>query len=146
MKKILIVNGPNLNLLGTRETAIYGELTLADIENNCQKLGQELKLEIEFLQSNYEGQLVDWIQQARNDADGIIINPAAYTHTSIAILDALKAYDGLVAEVHLSDIKQRESFRHHSYVSLRADKVICGLGAEGYELAMRYMAEQLGSL
>ena len=143
MTKISIINGPNLNLLGTRETSIYGQLTLADIENNCQKLAQTLACKIDFLQSNYEGQLVDWIQQAGDKSAGIIINPAAYTHTSIAILDALKAYHGWVIEVHLSNIKEREEFRQHSYVSLRADEVICGLGAEGYELALRNMLKKL---
>lgn len=138
---IYTLNGPNLNLLGTREPHIYGTLTLADIASKCQKLSAKLGFNNKFLQSNYEGQLIDWIQQAQQQqVKAIIINPAAYTHTSIAILDALKAYEGIVVEVHLSAIETRESFRHHSYIALRADKVITGLGVKGYEEAILYIA------
>jgi 3-dehydroquinate dehydratase II len=118
MTTIFLINGPNLNLLGVREPDIYGYTTLADIEQSCQNLGQSLGLTVQCYQSNHEGVLIDTIQAARTQAKGIIINPAAYSHTSIAILDALKAFNGPIIEVHLSDIHTRESFRHHSYVSL----------------------------
>jgi 3-dehydroquinate dehydratase II len=137
---ILILNGPNLNLLGVREPATYGSETLADIEESCLERAAALDLAVEFRQSNHEGQLVDWIQEAREDAHGIIINPGAYTHTSVAILDALKAADLPVVEVHLSNIFRREPFRHRSYSSLAATGVICGLGAQGYLLALDAMA------
>lgn len=141
MKTIAILNGPNLNLLGQREPDTYGHDSLDDVQAMCADLAKTLDLSITFAQSNSEGQLVDWIQQARGSADGIIINPAAYSHTSVAILDALNAYDGPVIEVHISNIHKREAFRHHSYVSARADGVIAGCGTNGYALALRHMAE-----
>lgn len=141
---IHILNGPNLNLLGGRQPEIYGRQTLDDIGRECAALGRELGLETRLFQSNHEGALVDMIQTARTEAQGIIINPAAYTHTSVAILDALSAFDGPVIEVHLSNIHKREAFRHHSYVSARADSVIAGCGAQGYALALRRMAVLLG--
>lgn len=137
---VLILNGPNLNMLGVREPSVYGSESLADIEAACQESAEALGLEIDFRQSNLEGELVTWIQQARTEHDGIIINGGAYTHTSIAILDALLAVDLPVIEVHLSNIFRRESFRHHSYVSTAARGVICGLGAHGYLLALDAMA------
>ncbi|WP_312527721.1 type II 3-dehydroquinate dehydratase [Paracoccus sp. (in: a-proteobacteria)] len=137
---VLILNGPNLNLLGMRQPEIYGRDTLADIINNCARLGDQLGLAVEAFQSNHEGALIDRIHQARGTMDGIIINPGAYSHTSVAILDALNTYEGQVIEVHISNIHKRESFRHHSYVSLRADGVIAGLGVEGYQLALRRLA------
>ncbi|WP_018698315.1 type II 3-dehydroquinate dehydratase [Amorphus coralli] len=135
-----ILNGPNLNLLGQREPEIYGRDSLADIEAACRALAGELGLDIRFRQSNSEGTLVDWIQEARTSAAGIVINPAAYSHTSVALLDALSACECPVIEVHLSNIHRRESFRHHSYVSARADGVIVGCGAQGYDLALRRLA------
>lgn len=138
-KPIYILNGPNLNLLGLRQPEIYGRETLEDVAEDCGALAEELGLTIRFLQSNHEGQLVDWIHEARGDGAGIIINPAAYTHTSVAILDALNAYEGPVLEVHISNVHKREAFRHHSYVSLRAEGVIAGFGTEGYRLALRRM-------
>ncbi|NNU79866.1 type II 3-dehydroquinate dehydratase [Halovulum dunhuangense] len=141
---IRLLNGPNLNLLGQRQPEIYGRDTLADVEAGCRDLAGRFGLELRADQSNHEGQLVDWIQQARADAAGIIINPGAYSHTSVAILDALNAFEGIVLEVHVSNIHKRESFRHHSYVSLRADGVIAGFGIQGYALAMRRMASLLG--
>ena len=134
---IYILNGPNLNLLGKRQPEIYGHETLADVERDCAALAGELGVEIRFLQSNHEGRLIDWIHEAREDAAGIVINPAAFTHSSVAILDALKTFDGPVIEVHISNVHQREAFRQHSYVSLRADGVIAGCGTEGYRLALR---------
>ena len=140
---ILILNGPNLNLLGVREPSTYGRDTLADIEEACIERATELGLSVEFRQSNHEGQLVDWIQEARETADAIVINAGAYSHTSLAILDALRAADVPVIEVHLSNIYQRESFRHHSYVSHIAKGIICGLGGHGYELALDALARLL---
>lgn len=134
--KVLILNGPNLNLLGKREPEIYGHQTLKDVEDLCKKAALAQNVEIDFRQSNHEGTLVDWIQEARETFDGIIINPAAYTHTSVAIHDALAAVDIPVVEVHLSNIHKREEFRHTSYVSKVADGVICGLGTEGYQLGL----------
>ncbi|NKB22311.1 MAG: type II 3-dehydroquinate dehydratase [Alphaproteobacteria bacterium] len=136
MPKILILNGPNLNLLGTREPKIYGHETLSDIEKKCGQRGKEIGTSIDFRQSNSEGEIVDWIQNAAGTTDGIIINPAAYTHTSIAILDALKQVGCPIIELHLSNIFSREPFRHHSYVSSIANGVICGFGAHGYLLAL----------
>lgn len=138
-KPIFILNGPNLNLLGLRQPEIYGTQTLDDVAEACSALAEDLGLSIRFLQSNHEGQLVDWIQEARGAASGIIINPAAYSHTSVAILDALNAFDGPVIEVHISNIHKREPFRHHSFVSGRADGVIAGCGVEGYLLGLRRM-------
>jgi 3-dehydroquinate dehydratase-2 len=138
--KILVLNGPNLNLLGTREPEIYGTETLDDIEQQCRARGKALGLKIEFRQSNTEGELVDWIQEARQSMDGIVINAGAYTHTSVAILDALQASGLPVVEVHLSNIFGRESFRHHSYVSLAAVGLVCGFGGLGYSLALEAIA------
>ncbi|NMD06564.1 MAG: type II 3-dehydroquinate dehydratase [Phyllobacteriaceae bacterium] len=142
-KTVYILNGPNLNLLGKRQPDIYGKDTLADVEAACSAVGNEVGISVQLLQSNQEGQLIDWIHEARTKAKGIIINPGAYTHTSIAILDALNAFDGPVLEVHVSNVHKRESFRHHSYVSLRADGVIAGFGVEGYALATRRMGSLL---
>lgn len=138
-----ILNGPNLNLLGQREPGIYGADTLDDVNERCAVLGKTLTLGVSFFQSNHEGEIVERIHAARGAADGIIINPAAFTHTSVAILDALNAYEGPVIEVHISNVHRREAFRHHSYISLRADAVIMGCGGEGYELALRRMATLL---
>ena len=138
-KPIYILNGPNLNLLGKRQPEIYGRETLADVQANCEALAGELGLAVRFLQSNWEGQIIDWIHQARDEGGGIVINPGAFTHTSVAILDALNAFDGPVLEVHISNVHKREAFRHHSYVSLRAEGVIAGFGTEGYLLALRRM-------
>lgn len=142
-RMIYILNGPNLNLLGKREPHIYGHDTLADVEANCAKVAKDAGLECKLMQSNHEGQIIDWIHEAREQAAGIIINPAAFTHTSVAILDALNTFEGPVLEVHVSNVHKRESFRHHSYVSLRAEGVIAGFGVEGYELAMRRMGSLL---
>lgn len=143
MKPIYILNGPNLNLLGLRQPEIYGRQTLADVAESCASLAEDLGLTIRFHQSNHEGQIIDWIHEARGQGAGIVINPAAYTHTSVAILDALHTFEGPVLEVHISNVHKRESFRHHSYVSLRADGVIAGFGTEGYLLAIRRMATLL---
>jgi 3-dehydroquinate dehydratase-2 len=140
---ILVINGPNLNLLGVREPATYGRETLADIEEACLEAAAALRLEVEFRQSNHEGQLVDWIQEARESADGIVINAAGYTHTSVAIRDALVASELPVVEVHLSNIYKREPFRHHSFISAIASGVIAGFGGHGYELALEAMARLL---
>lgn len=139
-KPVFVLNGPNLNMLGVRETDIYGDLTLEDIKTICEGEADKLGLPVDVRQSNHEGQLVDWIQEARSAASGIVINPAAYSHTSIALLDALRLIDIPVIEVHLSNIYAREAFRHHSMVSLAADGVICGLGAKGYILALEAIA------
>jgi 3-dehydroquinate dehydratase II len=139
-QRIDILNGPNLNLLGVREPHIYGHQTLADLEELCRRFAAGRGLEIAFRQSNHEGQLIDWIHEARREAAAIVINPAGFTSTSIAILDALKTFEGPIVEVHLSNIHRRESFRHHSYVSLAATGVICGLGAHGYLLALDAIA------
>ena len=138
--KILVLNGPNLNLLGTREPDIYGTETLADIERQARARAKALGLAIDFRQSNTEGELVDWIQEARGTMAGIVINAGAYTHTSIAILDALQASDLPVVEVHLSNIFARETFRHHSYVSQVATGLVCGFGGLGYSLALEAIA------
>jgi 3-dehydroquinate dehydratase II len=137
---ILVLNGPNLNLLGVREPKTYGSETLADIEEACLERAAALDLALDFRQSNHEGQLVDWIQEARESADGIIINAGAYTHTSIAILDALRACELPIIEVHLSNIFAREPYRHHSYISSIARGVICGFGAQSYILALDAIA------
>lgn len=144
-KRILVLNGPNLNLLGTREPQTYGSATLADVEALCRAEGTALGLAIDFRQSNHEGELVTWIQDARLSADGIVINPAAYTHTSVAIHDALRAVGLPTVEVHLSNIHTREPFRHHSYVSSVAVGVICGFGPTGYRLALHALAEKLSA-
>jgi 3-dehydroquinate dehydratase-2 len=135
-KTILILNGPNLNLLGTREPHIYGSTTLAEVQAMCEARARSHGLGVTFRQSNHEGPIVDWIQEAIKTAGAIIINPAGFTTTSIAILDALKMFTGPIVEVHISNIHRRESFRHHSYVSLAATGVICGLGVQGYEFAI----------
>jgi len=140
---VLILNGPNLNLLGQREPAIYGRETLADVEARARALGVELGLDLTFKQSNAEHQLIDWIHAAREATAGLIINPGAYTHTSIAIHDALKALECPIVEVHISNIHKREDFRHHSYVSRVAEGVIAGLGTHGYLLALRHIAHLL---
>lgn len=140
-RPIYVLNGPNLNMLGTREPAIYGSETLADLKARCDKTAKALGLSIEFRQSNIEGEIVGWIQEARAKAAGIVLNAGAYTHTSVAILDALQAAELPVVEVHLSNIFRRDAFRHHSYVSLGANGVICGFGPKGYDLAVEAMAE-----
>jgi 3-dehydroquinate dehydratase II len=144
-RTVLVLNGPNLNLLGTREPAVYGSATLADALQLCRDEAARFGLGVESRQSNHEGQLVDWIHEARQSADGIIINAGAYSHSSIAILDALTAAALPVVEVHMSNIYRRESFRHLSYVSRVAQGVICGLGGHGYELALAAMARLLRS-
>jgi len=140
---VLILNGPNLNMLGTREPQIYGTETLDDVEAACQETAAGLGLAIDFRQSNHEGELVTWIQEARGEHDAILINAGAYSHTSVAILDALQAVSLPVFEVHLSNIFRREPFRHHSYVSTVARGVICGLGSHGYTLALQAIARLL---
>jgi 3-dehydroquinate dehydratase II len=137
---VYVLNGPNLNLLGKRQPHIYGHETLADVEADCRRAATELQLEIEFHQSNREYEIIDWIHAARERAGGLVINPAAFTHTSVAILDALNACEFPVIEVHISNVHKREAFRHHSYVSLRADGVIAGLGTQGYRLALQRIA------
>ena len=138
---IFVLNGPNLNMLGVLEPTIYGHLTLADIEEMCMERGEALSLAIDFRQSNFEGELVSIIQKARDDHDGIVINAGAYTHTSVAIHDALALTDLPVIELHLSNVFKREPFRHHSYISDVAVGSICGLGAKGYVLALEAMAD-----
>ena len=135
-KPIFVLNGPNLNLLGVREPDIYGTTTLDEVKALCEARAAAHGLEVEFRQSNHEGELVDWIQAARGGASAIVINPAAYSHTSVALLDALKAAELPVVEVHLSNPAARETFRHRSYVSMAATGVIAGLGVQGYELAL----------
>ncbi len=137
---IFILHGPNLNLLGKRQPHIYGHETLADVEAQCRAAASGHGLHVRFHQSNREYELIDWIQEARDMAAGIIINPGAFTHTSIAILDALNTFDPPVIEVHISNVHKRESFRHHSYVSLRADGVMAGFGTQGYTLAVERLA------
>ena len=137
---VYVLNGPNLNLLGKRQPHIYGHETLTDVERDCQALAAELRLQLRFHQSNREYEIIDWIHEARDTAGGIVINPAAFTHTSVAILDALNTFDAPVIEVHISNVHKREEFRHHSYVSLRADGVIAGFGTQGYLLALRRVA------
>ncbi|AUM74721.1 type II 3-dehydroquinate dehydratase [Paracoccus jeotgali] len=136
-KTIYILNGPNLNLLGQREPEIYGHTTLADVERACAAIAAQQGFQLRLFQSNHEGAIIDSIHEARASACGIVINPGAFTHTSIAILDALNTFEGPVIECHISNIHKREAFRHHSYVSLRADGVLAGMGVEGYELAVR---------
>src|SRR5258708_27990993 len=144
MKRLVyVINGPNLNLLGKRQPAIYGHETLADVEAACRRVATESKLELKFHQSNREYEIIDWIHEAREAASGIVINPAAFTHTSVAILDALNAFEAPIIEVHISNVHKREEFRRHSYVSLRADGVIAGLGTQGYTLALGPLAHLL---
>jgi 3-dehydroquinate dehydratase II len=142
-KRVLVLNGPNLNMLGIREPKTYGSQTLADIEKLIATEAADLGLTVECRQTNREGELCDWIQQALGQFDAIIINAGGYSHTSIAIADALRAVALPVVEVHLSNIYAREAFRHHSYISAVAVGVICGLGATGYKLALRALAEKL---
>lgn len=141
--KILVLNGPNLNMLGTREPDVYGAETLDDIEAKCRVRATDLGLSVEFRQSNTEGQLVDWVQEARGQFDILIVNAGAYTHTSVALLDALRAVDVPTIEVHLSNIHQREEFRHHSYISKAAVGMIVGFGSFGYEMAIEAAARLL---
>ncbi|MGV4794248.1 type II 3-dehydroquinate dehydratase [Rhizobium sp. F40D2] len=143
MSLLYVLNGPNLNLLGKRQPHIYGHETLADVEADCRKLASELGHELRFHQSNREYEIIEWIHEAREDGAGIVINPAAFTHTSVAILDALNTFEGPVIEIHISNVHKRESFRHHSFVSHRADGVIAGLGTEGYQLGIRRVATML---
>jgi 3-dehydroquinate dehydratase-2 len=140
IKPIYILNGPNLNLLGQRQPEVYGRTTLAEVGSLCAALAQDLGHSVRFHQSNHEGQIIDWIHEARDQGAGIVINPGALTHTSIAILDALNAFEGPVIEVHISNVHAREEFRHHSYLSEIATGVIVGLGVQGYLLALRYLA------
>ena len=140
--KILVINGPNLNMLGIREPQIYGKQDFASLEKFIKDSAKEFSLSVSLFQSNHEGEIVDVIQSAYGVYDGIVINPAAYTHTSVAILDALKAVGIPTVEVHLSDINEREEFRRFSYVSLVAKKTICGLGFEGYRRALEYFADK----
>jgi 3-dehydroquinate dehydratase II len=142
-RRLLLVNGPNLNLLGTRQPEVYGAATLAEIETRVTAVARECGFEVRAVQSNHEGALIDAIHTARDDCAGIVINPAAYSHTSVAIADALRSVALPVAEVHLSNIAAREPFRHHSYVSAVAEMTIAGAGAFGYEAAVRYLAGRL---
>lgn len=139
MSLFFVLNGTNLNLLGQRQPEIYGRETLADVEATCREVAMASGHELFFAQSNREYELIDWIHEARGKAAGIVINPGAFSHTSIAILDALNAYEAPVVEVHISNIHKREVFRHHSYVSMRADGVIAGLGIDGYCVALRHL-------
>jgi 3-dehydroquinate dehydratase II len=143
MPSVLVLNGPNLNLLGTREPAIYGSETLDDVARLCREAAQRLQLDVDFRQSNAEHQLIDWLHEARTRVDGIVINPAAYTHTSVALSDALSAIAKPVIEVHISNVHKREAFRHHSFVSPVADGIIVGCGTQGYVLALERMATLL---
>ncbi|WP_376874062.1 type II 3-dehydroquinate dehydratase [Albirhodobacter sp. R86504] len=136
-KLIYILNGPNLNLLGQRQPEIYGHATLQDVEHACAAVAQAQGFDVALFQSNHEGVIIDTIHEARLKAAAIVINPGAFTHTSVAILDALNAFEGPVFEVHISNVHKREAFRHHSYVSMRADGVMAGFGVEGYSLAVR---------
>ena len=143
LRPILVLNGPNLNMLGVREPHIYGHHTLGDVEDMCRAKAAELGVEVTFGQSNYEGELVGMIQQARDGASGIVINPGAYTHTSVAIYDALKLAELPVIEVHLSNPHRREEFRHHSYISLVADGIVAGFGARSFVMAIEGMVGHL---
>lgn len=142
-KPVLILNGPNLNLLGTREPHIYGSTSLAEVEAMCQARAADLGLQISFHQSNSEAEIIGWIHGAIDGAAGIIINPAAFTHTSVAILDALNMVNHPIIELHISNPHNRESFRHHSFVTFAATGLICGLGVNGYVLAVEAMADLL---
>jgi len=143
--KVLVLNGPNLNMLGTREPDVYGHETLGDIEQDCATIGKDLDFLVEFRQTNTEGELVSWVQQAKGDFDALIVNAGAYTHTSVALLDALKAVNLPTVEVHLSNLHQREDFRHNSYVSKAAQGMICGFGGFGYTLGLRAIAKMLNN-
>jgi 3-dehydroquinate dehydratase-2 len=140
-KPVFVLNGPNLNMLGVREPEIYGYETLDDVRKRAEQRARALGIAVDFRQSNVEGELIGWVQEARGKAAGIVLNAGSLTHTSIGLLDALAAAELPVIEVHLSNIFRRESFRQHSYVSLAAKGVICGLGAKGYELALEAMAD-----
>lgn len=140
---IFVLNGPNLNLLGKRQPHIYGHETMEDVEAMCRATAKELGCEIRFHQSNREYEIIDWIHEARQIGAGIVINPAAFTHTSVAILDALNTFEGTVVECHISQVHKREAFRHHSYVSHRADAVMAGFGTHGYVLGVRHIAKLL---
>ena len=142
-KRIYLLNGPNLNLLGQRQPEIYGRDTLDDIAETCKKVAVAQGMTLKAFQSNSEGQLIDWVHEARQNADAIIINPGAYSHTSIALLDALNTFEGKVIEVHISNIHKREEFRHHSYISLRADGITVGVGTQGYMLAVQALQNML---
>ncbi len=142
---VFVLNGPNLNMLGQREPGIYGGKSLAEIGDECRAAGRDSGIEVDFRQSNHEGVLVDWIQEAGEAADGIVINPGAYSHTSVAIHDAIRAVGKPVLEVHLSNIFAREAFRHHSYVSPVATGVICGLGPTGYLLALSALKQLIAA-
>ena len=137
---VYVLNGPNLNLLGKRQPEIYGRETLADVEAACRKAGAGVGLDIRFHQSNREYEIIDWIHEARETAGGIVINPAAFTHTSVAILDALHTCEFPIIEVHISNVHKREAFRHHSFVSSVASGVIAGFGTQGYQLALQRVA------
>ena len=143
--KILILNGPNLNMLGLRQPEIYGSETLEDVDKNCKERAEKLGLSIDFRQSNSEGELVTWIQESRTNHDGIVINAGAYTHTSVAIMDALLVSDLPIVEVHISNVHQREGFRHHSYISNVAYGIVVGFGTLGYEMALESLAQKLQS-
>lgn len=138
---IYIINGPNLNLLGQREPDIYGTTTLEDVENICLEIAKKNNIKLKFLQTNAEHEIINWIHNAREDASGIIINPAAYSHTSIAILDALTLFEEPIIEVHISNIHKRENFRHHSYISQKSTAVIAGFGIDGYKIALKKLIE-----
>jgi 3-dehydroquinate dehydratase-2 len=137
---VYVLNGPNLNLLGKRQPTIYGFETLADVEHDCRTLAEQLRLDLHFHQSNREYEIIDWIHECRESAGGIVINPAAFTHASVAILDALNSCEFPIFEVHISNVHQREAFRHHSYISPKATGVIAGFGTQGYQLALRRLA------
>jgi 3-dehydroquinate dehydratase-2 len=143
-KTIYVLNGPNLNLLGTREPEKYGHATLADVEKLCRETAKRFDLAVEFRQSNHEGELIDWIHEAKKKAVGIVINPAGYSHTSVAILDAITAVQLPTIEVHITNIHQREEYRHHSYISKGAKAVLCGFGITGYALAIEGLAALVG--
>lgn len=142
---VLVINGPNLNLLGLREPAVYGRETLADLDALCQVEGEALGLNVDCRQSNHEGVILDWIHAARETTAAILINAGAFSHTSQAIPDALRAYPGMIVEIHLSNIHAREAFRHHSHISAVATAVVVGLGSAGYRLALRAVAERLAA-
>lgn len=143
MVRIKIINGPNLNLLGVREPHIYGTTTLSQIHRDCEVAAKDLNVSLAFLQSNHEGQIIDWLQAARDDSDAIILNPAGYSFYSVAIFDALKAFEGPIIELHLSNIHARDELHRHSIMSRAATAVICGLGPSGYTLAMEAAARLL---
>jgi 3-dehydroquinate dehydratase-2 len=142
-RTVFVLNGPNLNLLGKRQPEIYGHETLADVEAACREVASGLGFDIRFHQSNREYEIIDWVHEARDAGAAIVINPAAFTHTSVAILDALKTFDGPIIEIHISNVHAREAFRHHSYVSAVASGVIAGFGTQGYTLALQRVAKLL---